>query len=335
MKKYFLMAVCIIIMSISASAVSVNKVLLDHNGQVTTFDDIQSAINASADGDVIYLTLGTFKVSTLNITKEITIRGTGDTSIINGEVKISIAGTPTLESPLLEALAVSGGVTISSAMNNLCLKNSKIIGTLAINGAVNGGSIEKCEIGVMTFGDTIDNLYIDRSSVTGTLTLSSSIKGMTVINSKLNAVSANSGATSNTTFVNCEFNQLYTNNFAATIVNSIIYCSRPSSGYATSASSINSSVLLNTLLRSGYVSVGTSSVTQGCYYDASSVFSNSKLQENGYLGTDGTVVGIYGGSTPYSDAKMFTPSTPKVTSSKLNLDAEKKELNVNLTVSPE
>lgn len=332
MKKYFLMAVCIIIMSISASAVSVNKVLLDHNGQVTTFDDIQSAINASADGDVIYLTLGTFKVSTLNITKEITIRGTGDTSIIIGEVKISIAGTPTLESPLLEALAVSGGVTISSAMNNLCLKNSKITGTLAINGAVNGGSIEKCEIGVMTFGNTIDNLYIDRSSVTGTLTLSSSIKGMTVINSKLNAVSANSGATSNTTFVNCEFIQLYINNFAATIVNSIIY---DSIGNTSSTSSINSSVLLNTLLRSGYVSVGTSSVTQGCYYDKSSVFSNSKLQENGYLGTDGTVVGIYGGSTPYSDAKMFTPSAPKVTSSKLNLDAEKKELNVNLTVSPE
>lgn len=334
MKKYFLMAVCIIIMSISASAVSVNKVLLDHNGQVTTFDDIQSAINASADGDVIYLTLGTFKVSTLNITKEITIRGTGDTSIINGEVKISIAGTPTLESPLLEALAVSGGVTISSAMNNLCLKNSKITGTLAINGAVNGGSIEKCKVVDMTFGDTIDNLYIDRSSVTGTLTLSSSIKGMTVINSKLNAVSANSGATSNTTFVNCVFIQLYTNNFAATIVNSIIYCSRPSIDY-TGTSSINSSVLLNTLLRSGYVSVGTSSVTQGCYYDTSSGFSNSKLQENGYLGTDGTVVGIYGGSTPYSDAKMFTPSAPKVTSSKLNLDAEKKELNVNLTVSPE
>jgi len=334
MKKYFLMAVCIIIMSISASAVSVNKVLLDHNGQVTTFDDIQSAINASADGDVIYLTLGTFKVSTLNITKEITIRGTGDTSIINGEVKISIAGTPTLESPLLEALAVSGGVTISSAMNNLCLKNSKISGTLAINGAVNGGSIEKCEIEVMTFGDTIDNLYIDRSSVTGTLTLSSSIKGMTVINSKLNAVSANSGATGNTTFVNCEFILLYTNNFAATIVNSIIYLSKHSIS-STVSSSINSSVLLNTLLRSGYVYVGTSSVTQGCYYDTNSGFSKSKLQEKGYLGTDGTVVGIYGGSTPYSDAKMFTPSAPKVTSSKLNLDAEKKELNVNLTVSPE
>ena len=151
---------------------------------------------------------------------------------------------------------------------------------------------------------------------------------MTVINSKLNAVSANSGATGNTTFVNCEFILLYTNNFAATIVNSIIYES-------INPRIINSSVLLNTLLRSGYVYVGTSSVTQGCYYDTNSGFSKSKLQEKGYLGTDGTVVGIYGGSTPYSDEKMFTPSTPKVTSSKLNLDAEKKELNVNLTVSPE
>ena len=57
----------------------------------------------------------------------------------------------------------------------------------------------------------------------------------------------------------------------------------------------------------------------------------STLQSNGYLGTDGTVVGIDGGDTPFT----LVPSVPKVTSSDLQLDNEKKELNVTLTVSPQ
>ena len=95
---------------------------------------------------------------------------------------------------------------------------------------------------------------------------------------------------------------------------------------------------------SGYVSIGSSSVAQNCYYQESYISSNalitsscecyyntSQLQSNGYLGTDKTVVGIYGGDTPYT----LEPSVPKVTSSSLDLDMEKKELNVKLTVSPQ
>ena len=55
------------------------------------------------------------------------------------------------------------------------------------------------------------------------------------------------------------------------------------------------------------------------------------LQTNNYLGTDGNVVGIYGGDTPFT----LEPSVPKVTSSDLDLDLEQKKLNVTLTVSPQ
>ena len=91
----------------------------------------------------------------------------------------------------------------------------------------------------------------------------------------------------------------------------------------------------NSYYSSPQLSIGTSSVRQGCYtITYFNDTSTSSLQSNGYLGTDGTVVGIYGGATPYDD-NMLVPSVPKVTSSDLQLDMEQQKLNVTLTVSPQ
>lgn len=310
MKKQLLLAVCIIMMSMTASAITINKAMLDHNGEVTLFDGdkIQDAVNAAADGDVIYLTLGTFKP--FNVTKKITIRGTGATSVIDGDVNISIPGSAKLTSPVLEALAVSGTVNVGAQVDDMIIR--------------------KCKIADFTIGAQVDGAVLDRCYITHALTLSSYIKGMTVVNTKLTSVKANTGATQNTTFVNCNFYSLGVNNFSATIINSIIH----------SSSSISSSVILNTLINSYYVSTASSSVAQNCYYKSQSnllndicecTYNTSTLQSSGYLGTDGTVVGIYGGDTPYT----LVPSVPKVTSSDIKLDTEKKELNVKLTVSPQ
>lgn len=310
MNKQLLIAVCIIMMSISAGAATINKALLEHNGEVTLYDGdkVQDAVNAASDGDVIYLTLGTFKP--FNVTRKITIRGTGDTSIIDGDVTISIPGASKLTSPLLESLAVSGTVHVGAQVDDLIIR--------------------KCKIGTFTIGAQIDGAVLDRCYITNTLTLSSYIKGMTVVNTKLYSVNANSGATQNTTFVNCNFFRLFTNNFSATIINSIIQCY----GYSQT---ISSTVILNTIIYS--MTVGSSSVAQNCYLntnasvgsDCEYSLSISSLQSKGYLGNDGTVVGIYGGDTPYT----LDPSVPQVTSSDIKLDTKTKKLNVKLTVSPE
>lgn len=308
MKKLFLSFVAVLMVSMTANAITINKALLQHNGEVTLFDgnNIQDAVNAAADGDTIYLTLGTFKPFTIN--KKITIRGTGETSIIDGNVSVNIPDQQTLTSTLLETLAVSGNVTVSSAVNDMILR--------------------KCKIANMSFAANVDGAVIDRCYITNELTLSSYIMGMTVVNTKLSAVKANSGATNNTTFVNCNVYRLYTNNFAGTIINSIIQ--------NLNSYTIGSTVLLNTLISAG-INVGSSSVTQHCYYEqnyyrlSDNCECNINLQSNGYLGTDGTIVGIYGGDTPFT----LEPSVPKVTSSDLDLDNENKVLNVTLTVSPQ
>lgn len=330
MKKVLFMAVCFIMMSMTASAVTINKALLDHNGEVTLFDGdkIQDAVNAASDGDIIYLTLGTFK--SFNVTKKITIRGTGETTVIDGDVNISIPNNPTLDNPVLETMAVSGSVTVSNVVSNLMIRQCKIISGLNINAKVAKGTIERCQIGSMSFTGTIQDLIIDRCNITSGLALSSTIESMTVINTQITKLSANSGATNNTTFVNCNLYFSSGSNFSATIINSIVMT-------IGTSKNLNSTVLVNSLIHTFYIILGTSSVCQNCYfYDSSSNVdtSTSSLQTNGYLGTDGTVVGIYGGNTPYDD-NMLETSVPKVTSSDLQLDMEQKKLNVKLTVSPQ
>lgn len=324
MKKQLLLAVCLIMMSLTASAVTINKALLEHNGEVTLFDGdkVQDAINAASDGDVIYLTLGTFKPFT--VTRQITIRGTGDTSIIDGDVTISMPGAPKLTSPVLESLAVSGTVHVGAQVDDMIIR--------------------KCKIANFTIGAQIDGAVIDRCYITKALTLSSYIKGMTVVNTKLYSVQANSGATQNTTFVNCNFYQLYPDYFSGTILNSIIQ-----GPYANYSYRLNSTVIINSIVNKSsnnvgyndYFTLGSSSVAQNCYlYNLGSQYVSSSceckddtytLQANAYLGTDGTVVGIYGGDTPFT----LDPTVPKVTNSDIKLDTKTKKLNVKLTVSPQ
>ena len=317
MKKLFLSFVAVLMVSMTANAITINKALLQHNGEVTLFDgnNIQDAVNAAVDGDTIYLTLGTFKPFTIN--KKITVRGTGETSIIDGNVTIDIPNQQTLTSPVLEALAVSGTVNVSSAVNDMILR--------------------KCKIANMTFGANVDGAVIDRCYITNWLTLSSYINGMTVVNTKLNRVEANSGASNNTTFLNCNFYQLYPNNFSGTIINSIIQ-----GPYSASQYTLFSTIVLNSVINtaangygySNYFKIGSSSVTQNCYNVSNSNYVSSSCTcspSSSFVGTDGTIVGIYGGDTPYT----LNPSVPKVTSSDLDLDNENKVLNVTLTVSPQ
>jgi hypothetical protein len=328
----------ILLGSVRVGAVTVNKAMLQHNGEVTLFDgsNMQAAVDAAQDGDTIFLTLGTFDPFT--ISKKITIRGTGETSIINGDVTINIPYSPTLESPLLESLAVSGEVILSAKLSNLLLRKCKISGGLSLNSAVNGGTIERCQIGGNMYfiryvnntyySGAIENFYIDRCNISNSLILRSNIKSMTVMNSIVSDLSSSESMSNNTTFVNCLISKLRCNNLSATFINSILW------NYSNN-NTINSSVLLNSLVNRSYLSIGSSSVTQNCYLVSNPSTTTTDLQYNGYLGTDGTIVGHLGGSTPYSDVDMFKPLVPTVTSSDIKLDNENKVLNVKLTVSPQ
>lgn len=321
MKKSLFLAVCFIMSGIAASAITINKALLQHKGKVTLFDgdEMQAAIDAAADGDTIYMTLGAFN-KPFTINKEITIRGVGEKTVVNGNVTVDIPDNPKLTSTLIEAV--------------------RVIGTFDVQSAVNDMVIRKCMIDNLTFSADVSGVVIDRCYITKSLTLSSCIKDITVNNSKIKSLLCNAGTTSQMTIVNCNIYSFNPTNFCGTIINSVI-------DYAGSSDylSIGSSVLMNTLINTYHLKVLTTSVALDCYLDyynytnsngrivfesCALVYSDAQLKSKGYLGTDGTVVGINGGNTPFT----LESSVPTVTSSELNLDLEQRKLNVKLTVSP-
>ena len=98
---------------------------------------------------------------------------------------------------------------------------------------------------------------------------------------------------------------------------------------------MESSVFTNTLFKSYYGSIGSSSSQTNCYFvsdydgacDQNTLESRVDLSE--YLGTDGTQVGVYGGTTPFT----LDPQVAKVTESTFTVDTDAKKLTVKLKVA--
>ena len=172
--------------------------------------------------------------------------------------------------------------------------------------------------------------------------MSSNIVSMTVMNSFIDYLYSN-GVTGNVvTFINCNIRSRYSDIAEQTFIN----CIFGYGGYATSSSSsttkLTNCTLLNCLYNTNsslpYNSYVGNSILQSCYGvdNGTSLFtgmSKDDLLANGYLGNDGTIVGIYGGNTPFVSDML--PAAPKVTDQSISLDLENKKLNVSLKVTAE
>ena len=98
---------------------------------------------------------------------------------------------------------------------------------------------------------------------------------------------------------------------------------------------MESSVFTNTLFNTYDGSIGSSSSKTNCYFiseydgacDQNTLESRVDLSE--YLGTDGTQVGVYGGTTPFT----LDPQVAKVTESTFTVDTDAKKLTVKLKVA--
>lgn len=333
MKKLILSLVAMFGMSMGASAYSTSAVFLQHKGNVTTFepDSIQKAFDASVDGDTILLNEGTFPGFEFN--KRITVRGMGKTSVVNGSIIVSIpADTTRLTSNLIESISVND---------------------IKITTAINGAKIYKCLMNTIEF-HAVDNMIIDRCQISGKtfyqyqyyiygLILPYNGGRLTVINSKINDIvcdeSSHWGNGKRTTLVNCNINNITsphtigTVGFMGTIINSIIDSSSKPLGRGCT--------LTNNLINTKVKIDDTCITNNNNMYEFNGDFVSDTENEcvldtetligNGYFGNDGTVVGIYGGTTPFT----LEPAVPKVTNSLMQLDTENKKLNVTLTVSPQ
>ena len=344
MKKYFVtLFLSVFCFVVQVSAQSSVIATLFHDGDIKTFygtGALRSAHAAAVHGDVITLSSGSFTAT--DITKAVTLRGAGmeydsisvtEPTIISGDFSIQIASDSTLQN------------------NNLVMEgiyhNSD--GIITVKVSLSNPQFVKCR------------LYEIQSSSTGYMYDANFIN--CVIANQVYFYSYGSA-----TFVNCYVNDLYQYNSGSSheFQNCVFKDSRFSSVsnavfrncflYATTT--VSSSSILNILpstspayncvalsaISSTNVFANQSNTTNTQVSSLSDVFKtwkgssleNFKTQrleltdaaKTKYLGSDGTQIGIYGGSIPFDPR----PSNPQIT--KLNV-ASKSTADGKLSVDIE
>ena len=206
MKKQLIMMACMLMASIAAFAGTNSKILLQHEGGVKVYDSNQmtQALADAVKGDTLFLSEGTF--AGFDLTKEVMIRGCGETTIITGAVKIAVAGNPTFSAPLLDALKIDNSFTVSQPCNKLHIRKCWITGDISFSAKSEDVLIDRCS-----------NSNTNRN----TFTMSSNIVSMTVMNSIIAYLNTNGFTGNVATFINCNILSRYSEIANQTFINCI------------------------------------------------------------------------------------------------------------------
>ena len=318
MKKTIYAIAMMLMTGISAfSQAEDTKVILQSGAATTIYDgtNISTAISAAKKGDILYLSEGTYDSFTID--KEILVRGVGENTWIEGDVTIAIPNNATLTQAVLEGVNVSGTINITQPATNLIIRNTKVM-DVKVNGALSNGLIDRCWI-------------------TGTFNMNNNTDDTTVKNSKVFMISAGSLTYNKCTFLNCNIAHRANATTAAVFTNCIIggINGWRNDIHYNGLGTMESSVFTNTLFNTSGGSIGSSSSQTNCYFvdDSSGACDENTLENrfpfNDYKGTDGTDVGVYGGTTPFT----LDPQVPKVTESTFTVDTNTNKLKVELKVS--
>lgn len=311
MKKNILFLTAIFL---TVTALDAQIVALHQTGGVKLFNGTNafaSACNTAVAGDTIYLTGNGFDANVI-LDKKLFIYGTGhyvDSTSATG--KTTLAGNITLNENAdgfhLEGITLTGKVstTYNHSVNNVIIRYCHIVGSIEIIG--------------------------DRSNPAANLTLTSNILGYVELQNAQNVLISNniikqgiSGTYGNIITNNVFLSKLpngYYENFRGdnNIAANNIFRIQGSYGMVLNG---NNNQFFNNLLAFSNPSYGPNATATGNYTDVAltDIFINQtgdlfdyshnyhlKTPET-YLGTDGTQVGIYGGTHPYKEGAV--PSNP-------------------------
>jgi hypothetical protein len=290
-------------------------------------ENINDALEAASNGDVLYLSEGTYPGFT--ISKQISIKGVGPLTIIDGDIEINNSDNVKLTGIFIGYLDMQY-FRVKSPVSDLRISQCKIYGT-SFDAITEQSYMDRCHIQNLDIGNTYQEIItVDDVSTTYTLPY---IKGLTITNSVNDNYCQTENVFSNVSYVNCyignildSYRDTYRYLCGTTFINSIIHdnwVSRGSSDDYRKLKLINSSIDFNGM------DTGDSEIIN-CYEEKIEDYSTENLTAKGYLGTDKTVIGPYGGNTPYT----LVPAVPRVTKSELKVDPKKQELNATLTISP-
>lgn len=315
MKRIYLFLLACLAVHLAGFALPNSSVLLQHKGNVTVYllEEFQKALDDAVDGDTLFLSKGTYPGFTID--KKITVRGAGQATVAES-ITISMPDSLPLTATLLEGFNVSGKITVNLA---------------------NGLKVKQCSCTGFVFNEQIADVLVDRCYCYGYFQFGKLLNSMIVKNSIIKTLYPIQITSNDVSFVNCNIDGVnmsvsgssYAGNFRGSFINCILkggsYMAYSTRTYHT----FSHVTLINTLYYD--YKMGQYSSLENCYKGTTIYTTVEELLENGYIGNDGTVVGSYGGSTPYTS----TLSVPVVTASDVKLDAEQRKLNVNLTISAE
>jgi hypothetical protein len=272
---------------------------LHHNDSVKIYSSnaIQSAVDDAVAGDTIYLSEGIFAGFTVR--KPIAIIGAGQTTIISTSIALGQRGNP-IESGLL-------------------LSGLNIIQSVHFYGIINGARIMQCKINdtcdFEEYGSYVsfDNIDIIMSQI-GSLAPNVYVKGLTVVASKIAYIPSGGADEGSVTILNCNIAEDNSNKI------NFVNCIIPNLG---------SSVYTNCL----YINSSSGSVIHDCYQndftlddDLNCSLTDEQLKTAGFLGPNGTWVGITGGEVKFS---LVTP-VAQVVDHSLEVDQVERKLKVTL-----
>lgn len=324
MKKRLLSVVCLMVVGIqSVMAQTPAAIMLMHQGQATMYSNQQlsTAVAAAEAGDTIFLSNGTYSVATgLTVDKPISIIGAGQETIVSGDITVDIDSTTTMTGRLLDAIKMTHSLIVNQNPGSIVVRKCWISVDLNLNATAGNMILDRCYTRYLIPVEEYDNALSATNSVI-------SQYGHNGINdSKVGNIlltNCNIGKLwypVKKTFVNCLIGEIDSYSGSSS---SYINCGSNSGTNSTSYGSfdncyrMNSSVenLFDTDNNNGFLTLKTEYVE---------MLSNC-------LGTDGTVIGASGGSTPYT----LIPSLPTVSESSFTVDDSNRTLNVTLKVTAE
>lgn len=326
MKKILFSVVCLMMVGIqNVKAQTPAAIMLMHQGNATMYSnqELTTAVSAAEAGDTIFLSNGTYSVLTgLTINKPISIIGAGQGTIVSGDITVDIDSTTTITGRLLDAIRMTHSLIVNQNPGSIVIR--------------------KCWISVdLMLNATAGNVVLDRCYARYFMPIEGFKKAFSATNSVISqyAENGNVSKTGNIIFTNCHLGSFYLNslyNGNATFVNCLI-------------GDLNSSASTNSYINCGsnsYTNSNTKGSFDNCYRlntDIGNIFDTDS--NNGFLtlkdslaeavaatrGTDGTIIGASGGSTPYT----LIPSLPTVSESSFTVDDSNRTLNVTLKVTAE
>ena len=345
MKKYFVtLFLSVFCFVVHVSAQSSVIATLFHDGDIKTFygtDALRSAHAAAVHGDVITLSSGSFTAT--DITKAVTLRGAGmeydsisvtEPTIILGDFSIQIASDSTLQNNNLVMEGIyhnyDGTITVKGSLYNpqfVKCRLYEIICSTATNtlGYMHYANFINCVIANQVYYYSSGSATFVNCHVSNISCYSSK---QSVSNELQNCVVRDYRVLSNTVYRNCF---LYAS--SATLSDNIL----PSTSTAYNCVALSNTSSTNIFAnQSNTTNTQVSSFSDVFKTWTGSYLENFKVErleltdaaKTKYLGSDGTQIGIYGGSIPFDPR----PSNPQIT--KLNV-ASKSTADGKLSVDIE